>query len=249
MIELEKLYEAAGNHLGKPLQDWEGFAADFEGIFNSTMVLFRSGGETEGIYMRSPDELIAGTNPELFAEYFKVDVSKFSGILKDPTNPFEPARRTDNMGDDEFRSLDIVQGFGASNGIFYLMLVFAVLPDKSSLVMIVTRDETADDFSDMEKQRIALFMRYLATFIRRGEYGPVHAPDDELTAFGQRYALTKTETEILSELLQGQSLRAISENSGRTYRTVRWHVQNLLDKCQVKSQKNLLSEFYRLIKT
>ncbi len=248
MIELEKLYESAEKYLKQPQQDWQGFAVEFERIFASTMVLFRSNGETEGIYMRSPDELIAGTNPELFAEYFKVDVNDFTGVLKDPTNPFEPARRTDNMGDEKFRKLTVTQKFALPNGIFYLMLVFAILPDKSSLVMIVTRDETVQDFSDTEKQRIALFMRFLATFVRRGDYGPVHTPDNDLIEFGKRYELTKTEIDILSELLQGQSLKAISKSSGRSYRTVRWHVQNILDKCQVKSQKNLLSEFYRLIK-
>jgi len=208
--------------------------------------LFKRG--NRGDLYALPQELIAGTNPELFAEYFKVDVNDFTGILKDSTNPFEPARRTDNMGDEEFKYLDVIQKFALPNDIFFLMLVFAILPDKSNLVMMMTRNEASQDFSDTEKQRIALFMRCLATFVRRGDYGPVHTPDDDLIEFGERYGLTKTEIEILSELLQGQSLKAISKNSGRTYRTVRWHVQNILNKCQVKSQRNLLSEFYRLIK-
>lgn len=73
----------------------------------------------------------------------------------------------DNMKDEEFRKLAVAQDFAMPNGIFYLILVFAILPDKSSLIMIVTRDEAAKDFSDTDKQRIALFMRFLATFVRR----------------------------------------------------------------------------------
>ena len=73
-------------------------------------------------------------------------------------------------------------------------------------------------------------------------------PDAAIVTFGQKYGLTSTEIEILDGLLQGQTPSALAENTGRTYGTVRWHVQNILEKCQVNSQKGLLSEFYRLIR-
>ena len=53
---------------------------------------------------------------------------------------------------------------------------------------------------------------------------------------------------MLAALLQGLSLRAIARESARTYGMVRWHVQNILEKCQINTQKNLLIEFYRLVK-
>ncbi|VAW24699.1 hypothetical protein MNBD_ALPHA11-707, partial [hydrothermal vent metagenome] len=59
---------------------------------------------------------------------------------------------------------------------------------------------------------------------------------------------TDTEIDILSALLQGQSLKIIAYETKRSYNTIRWHVQNILEKCQVKTQTNLLREFYRLIK-
>jgi DNA-binding NarL/FixJ family response regulator len=92
-------------------------------------------------------------------------------------------------------------------------------------------------------------MRYLATFLRTPGSLVAHASETELTLFGERYALTNTEVSILAALLRGYSLRNIAEESGRSYGTMRWHVQNILGKCQVKTQQNLLNEFYRLIKS
>jgi len=133
------------------------------------------------------------------------------------------------------------------------MVVYAILPDGSSLVLYVWRGERDRDYSDIEKQRLALFMRYLARLVRTGNpahaHASVHAPDKELLEFGTKYRLTEAEVSVLSGLLQGQSLKFIALDSDRSYGTVRWHVQNILEKCQVKSQKNLLGEFYRLIKS
>ena len=71
--------------------------------------------------------------------------------------------------------------------------------------------------------------------------------NSQVDVFGTQHGLTKTEIEILSALLDGHSLRGIAENTKRTYGTTRWHVQNILSKCQVNNQKTLLREFYKLI--
>jgi len=156
-------------------------------------------------------------------------------MFKDAGNPLEPFRRT--------------KVFLEPNNVFFLMIVHAILPDNSLLVLYVWRGEQENDYSDIEKQRLALFMRYLASLTRIGSPAAAHAPDRELVDFGTRYRLTEAEVGILSDLLQGQSLKFIARESGRSYGTVRWHVQNILEKCQVKTQKNLLSEFYSLIKS
>ena len=89
-------------------------------------------------------------------------------------------------------------------------------------------------------------MRHLMSIIEANK-SPLKKPDGALERFGSRYHLTDTEIIILSALIQGHSLREIAVETGRGYGTVRWHVQNILDKCQVSSQKTLLSEFYSLI--
>lgn len=110
------------------------------------------------------------------------------------------------------------------------------------------RGENQSDFSEMEKLRLALFMRLLAKIVGTLEVEANQEHMGGIKDFGIKYGLTDSETGILADLLEGQSLREIAELSGRTYGTIRWHVHNLLEKCNVKSQKNLLREFYWLIK-
>lgn len=129
-----------------------------------------------------------------------------------------------------------------------MMLSYVISPNGLPLVLFIWRSQEEGDYSEIEKQRLALFMRYLSSFIRvKSEFLHKNS-DDNIKEFGNKYSLTNTEIEILSNLLNGHSLREISKETSRSYRTVRWHVRNLLEKCQVKSQKNLLSEFYKLIK-
>ncbi|MCF6327154.1 MAG: LuxR C-terminal-related transcriptional regulator [Devosiaceae bacterium] len=248
MIELEKLYKAAEKHLEISQRNWDEFSRDFKTIFDAEMLMFVSPSNASEIYLQPGNKLIANTKPEIIDEFFKHSVGDFAGILKDPKNPFEPARRSDHTSDEEYIKLDVYQSFGVTNGVFYLMLVFAVLPDGSNLVMVVWRAEKEHDFSDLEKQRLALFMRHISTFIKAEKTSTTNAPVNEIEAFGKKYSLTDSEIKVLSALLQGHSLKFIAKETGRSYVTVRWHVQNILEKCQVKTQKNLLSEFYRLIK-
>jgi len=249
MIELEKLYDCADRHLTKKVQDWDGFASDFETVFGSKMALYRPARRKDGLYFLSMNELIATTNPQIMAEFFEKEIIKFGPMFEDDGNPLEPFRRTDILSDDQFKSFEVTKVFLQPNNVFFLMIVHAILPDGSLLVLYLWRGEQENDYSDIEKQRLALFMRYLASLVRVGKPALAHVPDKELVEFGTRYKLTGAEVGILSDLLQGQSLKFIAKESGRSYGTVRWHVQNILEKCQVKTQKNLLSEFYSLIKS
>ncbi len=249
MIELEKLYDCAGVHLAGETQNWVGFADNFAAIFNSEMTLFRPSYEGAKLDFLSTEEIISTTNPQLMKQYFMDKVHQLDHVFAAPANPFEPARTSDSLSDDEFRKLDVVKDFLQPNNVFYVMAIFAVLPDGSMLVLYVWRSEQQSDFSEIEKQRIAIFMRYLATLVRTTAPNLASEPSQELHNFGKKYLLTDAEVGILSSLLEGKSLRSIASETNRTYGTIRWHVQNLLEKCQVNTQKNLLTEFYSLIKS
>lgn len=248
MIELERLYESAGTHLNAIPQQWERFVTDFQSIFGAGIVLYRPTIKDNVLAWRSADQTVATTHPDHAADYVKFKVFELNQIPDASLNPLEPSRRSDVIPNEIFRETDVAKTFFIPRNIFYMLAVSAILHDDSQLMMVLWRSEGRGDFSDIEKQRMALFMRYLATLIPsvRSDLNvsPGHAVED----FGAKYALTDTEVSVLTALLQGQSLRMIASESGRAYGTVRWHVQNILEKCQVKTQKNLLSEFYRLIK-
>ena len=169
-------------------------------------------------------------------------------MLQNPANPFEPMRCSDSIPDDILRTVPFYPTFLSPHNMFYVMVVYALLADGSFLMCSLWRGEDKEDFSEFEKQRMALFIRYLAHLVGASVLQPIQKPDSDLLTFGERYDLTESEVSILSELLAGRSLKLIALETGRTYGTVRWHVHNLLEKCQVRTQQNLLSEFYRLIK-
>lgn len=249
MFELGKLYDCANTRLSGRKQDWNGFAKDFGAIFHSKMVLYRLAHEANRLDLLSKDELVATTDQELMAQYFVEKIYEYDCFFPYPPSPFESLRRTDVMDDNEFRKNEIAVRFLLPNNMFFIMTVFVALPDGSFLVLFVWRNEQGEGFSSIEKQRLVLFMHYLAIFFEMPIPAFAHGLDAELKDFGKKYSLTGAEMHILSALLEGQSLKFIAEDSARSYGTVRWHMQNILGKCQVKSQKNLLREFYRLIKS
>lgn len=246
---LEKLYEIAEvNLIGKELS-WDNFAEEFAATFDARLALYRPRMETEAMGILAKEEIIATNSAVMIKQYFEDKIYQASeGMLKNPEIPFEPVRRTDSLNDDEMRDLPFFGSFLKPHGIFHMMVVFAVLPDNTFLILLLWRDENQTDFSDMEKLRLALFMRLLAKVVGVFDTTVNQKHVSSVREFGDKYSLTESETGILAELLAGQSLREIAEQSGRTYGTVRWHVHNLLEKCNVKSQKNLLNEFYWLIK-
>ena len=252
MIDLERLYDSAHEHLSKQNQDWHNFAQDFSEIFSSHLAIYCTPPNNEKLDLNSQDELIATTNKELVEEFFAKGINELDHMFEDNPNPLEPFRRTDYMSDEEYRAHEITKKLLEENDVFYLMVVHAILPNGSPLVLFMWRGENDNDYSDSEKQRITLFMRHLATLVSASNVKlgieDSTSPNKEIRSFGEKYSLTHTEVSILSDLIAGQSLKMIATKSGRSYGTVRWHVQNILAKCQVKSQKNLLSEFYALIK-
>lgn len=249
MIELEKLYQCAEINLQGKSQDWDGFAKSFKLAFEARLMLYTPTFEEDVLAWRSSNGLIATTDPEVAAKYIGNKMYEHTHIPEQSLSPLEPFRRTDALSDDQYKSLTIARNFYLPNNMFYLIASIAVLRDSSHLILVAARSEQQSDFSDIEKQRLSLFMRYLATFLRTPGSLVAQASETELTLFGERYALTNTEVRILAALLQGYSLRNIAQESGRSYGTMRWHVQNILGKCQVKTQQNLLNEFYQLIKS
>ena len=245
---LEKLYGIAEKNLTATHLDWPQFSVDFEEVFNAKMTLYRSDSEAESQDLVKRKEVITTNSLEQMEDYFRDKVYESHGLVQYIADQFEPIRRTDRISDDELRQHPFYKSFLRPNNTFYLMVVHAVLPDESSLVQFIWRAETQSDFSDKEKLRMALFMRMLARIVGQLKIKPMSEPSSDVEAFGEKHALTKAETGILGELLEGQSLRQIAEQSGRSYGTIRWHVHNLLGKCEVKTQKSLLYEFYRLIK-
>lgn len=226
--------------------NWSNFASGFKSIFKADVALYRSKHAAEN--QPAVDiEIIATSNPEVMDEYIEKRIFEMHPVSETSLAPLEPTRRTDLMGDDDFRGLGALADYLISQNMFFMMVVPSVLPDGSFVSLYVWRGEKESDFNDIEKQRLTLIMRHLLAIVGGRELTPSQ-PSDDLVVFGTRYNLTPTEIQILGSLLQGHSLKSIAAQTNRSYGTVRWHVQNVLEKCQVKTQRNLLNEFYRLIR-
>lgn len=246
MIILEKLYESAAARLTSGAPDWAGFAEDFRTIFNAHMILYRPQFEADNVTMHTLGTIVT-SDPEMEAEYVRQKLYVNHPVPEQNLTPLEPLRRNETISDEMFRQIGARYDFFETFGMFHMMIVPAKLPDGDNLALMVWRPEDAENFSDIEKQRAALFMRYLLSLIGAVRHQSSEM-DNQVAAFGARYNLTDAETEVLAALLSGEPLRQIAAGSGRSYGTVRWHVQNILEKCQVSNQKNLLREFYSLIR-
>jgi len=244
MIELEKLYDCAEKHLSEH-PDWENFATSFSEIFGASFALYRD----KEIQEENPEnavDVISTNDPDCLSEFNEMRLLGPMPIEEGSLPPLEPNRRTDFISDEEVRKLGAYYEFMQRHNVFYLMIVPAMMPDEKILSLTLWRSEESEDFSDIEKQRMGLFMRHLLALVKEPEV-VVDAHSAALDSFGEKYDLTSAELDVLAELLSGQSLREIAKSSDRSYGTVRWHVRNILSKCQVSNQQNLLREFYALI--
>ncbi|MET1413188.1 helix-turn-helix transcriptional regulator [Roseibium sp. HPY-6] len=245
---LEALYDCIETNLRGNKVDWQKFANEFQIIHRSELALYRAVYSEDEQKQMDRLDVIATSNAPLLKKYVQKGMHKLHPYPETEMVMLEPIRRTDELPDDDvFRKMGPLTDFLIENGMFYFMNVPAMMPDGHFVCIHVWRDENQGDFSNLEKQRLALMMRHLLATVGESEL-TLTDPNSEVAAFGQMHGLTTAETTILALLIEGHSLRTISQKSGRTYGTVRWHVQNILEKCQVKSQLNLLSEFYRLMK-
>lgn len=243
---LAQLYDCVENNLGTgQTVDWPGFAAGFRQIAGCHMALYRATFEN-GPVAPTDVHIIATSSRPVMEAYINERHFENHPVSEKALAPLEPSRRTDLVPNEAFRQLGAIYDFLSSHGIFYIMVVPAAMSDGSYLGLYVWRGEHEEDFSDLEKQRLALIMRHLLVVVDDQDVLPGE-PGDDVLAFGEEFGLTPTEMEMLSALLKGETLRSIARDTGRTYGTVRWHVQNLLRKCQVTSQRNLLNAFYTLI--
>lgn len=241
---LEKLYDCADTYLiGEPY-NWDKFCETFCDIFESEMALYRVVFDDNQVPQSF--EAITTSMPEAAKEYKERKLYALHPVQEADMAPLEPLKRTDFMSDDHIKTLDIFGDFSRRYGYFYQLIAPAILNDGSFLGLVVWRNETQDDYTSADKQRIALFMRHLLAKVQFRKLVNMRQ-NDQVDTFGTQHGLTKTEIEVLSALLDGHSVRSIAENTKRTYGTTRWHVQNILSKCQVNNQKNLLREFYKLI--
>jgi len=242
---LEQLYDCADKHLQNASHDWDGFCSEFCDIFESDMVLYRIVFDPTTGAPKSFEPIVTSM-PEAAKEYNDRKLYTYHPVSESNMAPLEPLSRTEFLTDEELRSLDVFWEFSQRYGYFYQLIAPAILTDNSFLGLVVWRDETKPDYLPVDKQRLALFMRHLLAKVKLRKL--VNIKDNTLVEeFGKRNDLTKTEIDILAALLDGHSLRGIATNTKRTYGTVRWHVQNILSKCQVSNQKTLIRDFYALI--
>ncbi len=243
---LGEIYRAAEARLHGDDPDWSGFMAAFRDIFAAEAALYTIGygpGERdiEAFF------LIASSAPEVSDAYVQKKIYRHLRVPENTLAPLEPALRSDYLSDAEFERSGPLADFMIPAGMYHLIAVPALLADGSVTTLTAWRDRGAENFSALEKQRLALFMRHLVALVGK-EALALEKPEQKVAAFGRKWGLTPTETELLAALLQGLSLREAAEQSGRSYGTVRWHMQNILGKCQVNSQKDLMREFYTLIR-
>ena len=186
MIELEKRYDCVEENLSTAPLDWQRFAARFAAIFRANMVLYRTRFGSDGQLIGGLD-VIATSHPDLMREYLDRKIYEMHPISETSLAPLEPVRRTDAMDDASFRNLGALSGFLISNGMFYLMIVPAIMPDGSFVSLYVWRGAGEEDYTDIEKQRLTLLMRHLLAIVGAKQ-------------------LTPAEVKVLAALLQGYSL-------------------------------------------
>jgi len=242
---LEALYACAETHLGGKTTPWDTFSTDFQAVFGAHVAVYVTDFGPDGTSLQS-FTFFGSSDPEMAAQYVKKRIWQYNVLPERKMAPLEPFCRTELTSDEDFERLGPLADFMISHGMYYQMLVPALLSDGSIVGLFVWHDKDEGDFDKLEKQRLALFMRHLLALVGKEQFLQ-QGTDPQTHAFGQKWNLTETETEILSFLLNGLTLKAIAARSNRGYGTVRWHVQNILEKCQVNSQKALLHEFYQLI--
>ncbi len=71
--------------------------------------------------------------------------------------------------------------------------------------------------------------------------------DEAFITYCKRYSLTEREADVLHELLKGEKISAIAEALFISERTVRFHINNLLNKTGQDSQLSMVSNYYRNI--
>lgn len=245
MITLEELYRAAAQYIDQAPRNWPAFMRAFHKAYCAHAIFYRVD--------FGPDQqvrdfhVIGSSDPATTDEYVKRKLYLQHQLKEGDYPNLEPQRRTDVMSDDEFRTYGEIIDFYRANGVFYMIMAPAKAAEDSYLAMVAWRSENEGDFDDTEKMRLGLFMRHLMAIVSAQEFLP-HEPRRDILEFGARHGLTQAECEITEQLIEGATLKDIAARSGRSYGTIRWHVRNLLEKCEVSSQKNLVSEFYRLIR-
>lgn len=192
--------------------------------------------------------VIATSDPATINEYIRKKLFQHL-VLHEAAQPnLIPCRRSDMTPVTDLHP--DVDGFYRQYGLFHLLMTPARISQNSYLAIVAWRPEQASDFNDAEKDRLGLLMRYLMALLSVQEFLPEHdagCRDEALLQFADHYRLTKSETGILHHLLRGKTLKEIAATTGRSYGTVRWHTRNLLEKCQVSSQRNLINAYYRSV--
>lgn len=252
---LEKLYGLAEQHLRSDPPSWQDFSVGFKSVFNADMTLYhvRPANDAQRPTNEEASDwnqrvsVVASSNAKATNDYLSQNLGDTHAIPEEVLAPHEPMRRTDFFSDEEWDRLGEFADYLSGLGIYYNLVAPATLADTSLLRLFLWRDRDQGDFTQLEKQRIALFMRYLLAVVEPKAL-MASGVSAATTAFGNKYGLTNAEIGILDALLEGQSPKDIASDTDRTYRTVRWHIQNILEKCQVSSQKQLLHEFYGLIR-
>ncbi|MBO6758979.1 MAG: helix-turn-helix transcriptional regulator [Roseibium sp.] len=243
---LEQLYQCVENHLARNKPHWPDFASGFKTVFGAEMALYRVRYNEHGVRV-SDFNVITTSNTPVLEAYLEKRLFDYHPMPETELAPLEPIRRTDSFTDDEFVQFGELSEFMLKHGMFYLMVVPALMQDGTYVGLYLWRGQNQRDFDDQEKQRSALIMRYLLAIVDHQHLIETSA-DADVEKFGRKHGLTPTETGILAALLQGKSPKQIAAETGRTYGTVRWHIQNVLEKCHVGTQRSLLAEFYRLVK-
>lgn len=249
MIILEKLYDCAERHLATEAKDWPAFAEAFKGVFDANVCIYRIAFAEDG---QTPVGLdfIATTDAEFSSKYVEKEIHLLHPVKESSLTPMIPVRRSDLMNDEDFLNLGDLSDFLMEHGAFHFSTTPAILPDGSYLGLYTWRDRHQSDLSDVEIQRLALFMRHLMVMVDVSALIPIkpggtQRQREAMGCFADRFKLTDTENRILLALLSGHAPRSIASQTDRSYGTVRWHIQNILEKCGVNSQKELFRAFFQ----
>jgi DNA-binding CsgD family transcriptional regulator len=117
----------------------------------------------------------------------------------------------------------------------------APITESSGPTELGTTEFTTTNFAKTER---AVPVAAAASISSQPELSPVFnmTPEQlekQLRIFKRFYRLTRRETEVLQELIWERSIQEISERLNISQRTVKYHISNLFQKTDVKTQKEL----------
>jgi DNA-binding CsgD family transcriptional regulator len=146
-----------------------------------------------------------------------------------------PVRISDAMSRPRYHLTDIYQLLGRSRGVEYSMDHW--LPGRAGRIRGLTFDASAHDFSDRDRDVVAVLGRHLGTVIGR--------LDSTLPASAAGRSLTSRQAEILALVADGRTNVQIAQALSISSLTVKKHLENAFGLMGVHTRAAAIASLYK----